>query len=70
VLSWYMKLVQGLAQPEPLNEINNVLIAEFKKPKLESQCITGDQAKGSRTCLGVRIEIQDSNRSIDFYDPR
>ena len=39
-LSWYMKLVQGLAQPKPLNEIKNVLIAEFKKPKLESQCIT------------------------------
>jgi hypothetical protein len=39
-LRWYMKLVQGLAQPKPLNEINNVLIVEFKKPKLESQCIT------------------------------
>jgi hypothetical protein len=38
-LSWYMKLVQGLAQPKPLNEIKNALIAEFKKPKLESQCI-------------------------------
>jgi hypothetical protein len=35
-----MKLVQGLAQPKPLNEINNVLIAEFKKPKSESWCIT------------------------------
>jgi hypothetical protein len=39
-LSWNMKLVQGLAQPKPLNEIKNALIAEFKKPKLESQCIT------------------------------
>jgi hypothetical protein len=39
-LSWYMKLVQGLAQPNPLNEIKNTLIAEFKKPKSESQCIT------------------------------
>jgi hypothetical protein len=39
-LSWYMKLVQGLAQPKPLNEIKNALNAEFKKPKLESQCIT------------------------------
>jgi hypothetical protein len=39
-LSWYMKLVQGLAQPKPLNEIKNVLIAEFKKPNSESQCIT------------------------------
>jgi hypothetical protein len=39
-LRWYMKLVQGLAQPKPLNEIKNVLIAEFKKPKSESQCIT------------------------------
>jgi hypothetical protein len=38
-LSWYMKLVQGLAQPKPLNEIKNALIAEFKKPKSESQCI-------------------------------
>jgi hypothetical protein len=39
-LSWYMKLVQGLAQPKPLNQIKNALIAEFKKPKSESQCIT------------------------------
>jgi hypothetical protein len=39
-LSWYMKLVQGLAQPKPLNEIKNALVAEFKKPKSESQCIT------------------------------
>jgi hypothetical protein len=35
-----MKLVQGLAQPKPLNEIKNALIAEFKKPKSESQCIS------------------------------
>jgi hypothetical protein len=35
-----MKLVQGLTQPKPLNEIKNALITEFKKPKLESQCIT------------------------------
>jgi hypothetical protein len=34
-----MKLVQGLAQPKPLNKIKNALIAEFKKPKSESQCI-------------------------------
>jgi hypothetical protein len=39
-LSWYMKLVQGLEQPKPLNEIKNELIVEFKKPKSESQCIT------------------------------
>jgi hypothetical protein len=39
-LSWYMKLVQGLAYPKPLNQIKNVMIVEFKKPKLESQCIT------------------------------
>jgi hypothetical protein len=39
-LRWYMKLVQGVVQPNPLNEINNALIAEFKKPKSESQCIT------------------------------
>ena len=38
-LSWYMKLVQGLSQPNPLNHIKNMLISEFKKPKLESQCI-------------------------------
>jgi hypothetical protein len=31
-LSWYMKLVQGLAQPKPLNKNKNVLVAEFKKP--------------------------------------
>jgi len=40
MMSWYMKLVQGLAQPKPLNEIKNALIAEFKTPKSESQCIT------------------------------
>jgi hypothetical protein len=39
-LIWYMKLVQGLAQPKPLNEIKNALIVEFNKPKSESQCIT------------------------------
>jgi hypothetical protein len=39
-LSWYMKFVQGVAQPKPLNVIKNVLIVEFKKPKSESQCIT------------------------------
>jgi hypothetical protein len=35
-LSLYMKLVQGLSQPKSLNEIKNVLITEFKKPKSES----------------------------------
>jgi hypothetical protein len=39
-LSWYMKLVQGLAQPKTLNKIKNALIVEFKKPNSESQCIT------------------------------
>jgi hypothetical protein len=39
-LRWYIKLVQGLAQPKTLNEIKNALIAEFMKPKSESQCIT------------------------------
>jgi hypothetical protein len=39
-LSWYMKLVQGMTQPKPLNEIKNALVAEFKKPKSESKCIT------------------------------
>jgi hypothetical protein len=38
-LSWYMKLVQGLAHPKPPNQIKNALIKKFKKPKLESQCI-------------------------------
>jgi hypothetical protein len=35
-----MNFVKGVAQPKPLNEINTALSAEFKKPKLESQCIT------------------------------
>jgi hypothetical protein len=35
-----MNLVQGLSQPKPLNAIKNALIAEFKKPKSESQFIT------------------------------
>jgi hypothetical protein len=34
-----MKFVQRAA-PKPLNVINTALIYEFKKPKLESQCIT------------------------------
>jgi hypothetical protein len=36
-LSWYMKLFQGLAQPKPLNEMKNAIVAEFKKPKSNSQ---------------------------------
>jgi hypothetical protein len=28
-----MKLVQEIAQPKPLGEIKNAVIAEFKKPK-------------------------------------
>jgi hypothetical protein len=39
-LSRYMKFVQGVSQPKPLNQIKTALIAEFKKPKSESQCIT------------------------------
>jgi hypothetical protein len=39
-LSWYMKFVQGVAQPKPLNFIKTTLIVKFKKPKSESQCIT------------------------------
>ena len=39
-LSWYMKFVNGVAQPKPLNEIKIALSVEFKKPKSESQCIT------------------------------
>jgi hypothetical protein len=35
-----MKLVQAVVQSKPLNEIKTALIAEFKKPKSESQCIT------------------------------
>jgi hypothetical protein len=36
---WYMKFVEGIVQSKPLNEIKTALIAEFKKPKSESQCI-------------------------------
>jgi hypothetical protein len=35
-----MKFVQGVVQPKLLNDINTVLLDEFKKPKSESQCIT------------------------------
>jgi hypothetical protein len=35
-----MKIVQGSTKTKPPNEIKNVLLAEFKKPKSESQCIT------------------------------
>jgi len=35
-----MKFVQGVVQPNPLNEIKVSLIIEFNKPKPESQCIT------------------------------
>jgi hypothetical protein len=34
-----MKLVQGLVQHKPLNEIKNALTTNFKKPKSKSQCI-------------------------------
>jgi len=36
-LNWFMKFSGG--QPKTLNEIQTALIDEFKKPKLESQCI-------------------------------
>ena len=39
-LSWYMKFVKEVAQPNLLNDIKTVLSAKFKKPKSESQCIT------------------------------
>jgi hypothetical protein len=39
-LSWYMKFFQGVSHPKLLNQIKTMLIAEFKKPKLESKCIT------------------------------
>jgi len=39
-MRWYMKIFQGVAHPKLLNIIKTALIAEFKKPKLESQCIT------------------------------
>jgi hypothetical protein len=38
-LNYYMKFVLGPGQSKPLNDIKNVLSAEFKKPKSESQCI-------------------------------
>jgi hypothetical protein len=34
-----MKFIQAVVQPKLLNEINIVLIVEFKKPKSELQCI-------------------------------
>jgi hypothetical protein len=34
-----MKFVKGVAQLKLLNDIKTALSAEFKKPKLESQCI-------------------------------
>jgi hypothetical protein len=34
-----MKFIQGVVQSKLLNEIKTALIDEFKKPKLESQCI-------------------------------
>jgi hypothetical protein len=40
VMSCYMKLVHGISQPKLLNEIKSMLVAELKKPKSESQCIT------------------------------
>ena len=35
-----MKFVSGYVQPKPLNDIKTAFSAKFKKPKLESQCIT------------------------------
>jgi hypothetical protein len=39
-LSWYMKFVTVSVQPKSLNDIKTALSVDFKKPKLESQCIT------------------------------
>ena len=39
-LNWYMKFSLGPGQPKPLNDIKTTLSVKFKKPKLESQCIT------------------------------
>jgi hypothetical protein len=36
-----MKFSSGPGQTKPLNVIKTVLSVEFKKPKSESQCITG-----------------------------
>jgi hypothetical protein len=35
-----MNFFQGVVHPKPLNEIKTALIAEFKKPNSELQCIT------------------------------
>jgi hypothetical protein len=43
-----------------MNQIKNVLIAEFKKPKSESQCITEMKEikqKVAETRLGIQSEI-------------
>jgi hypothetical protein len=51
-----MKLVQGLAKPKPLNEINNALTVEFKKTQVRVTMYyidERDQVEGSRTCLGI-----------------
>jgi hypothetical protein len=35
-LSWYMKFVQGVSQPKPLNQIKTALIEKFKKTNSKS----------------------------------
>ena len=39
-LTWFMKFSSSMEQPKTINEIKDELKKEFKKPKLESQCIT------------------------------
>ena len=41
VLTWFMKFSTSTQQPKTIQEIKDELKKEFKKPKSESQCITG-----------------------------
>jgi hypothetical protein len=55
-----MKLVQGLAQPKPLNVIKNALITNFKKPKSESQCnckVDREVVGGGKGPIVIIVEV-------------
>jgi hypothetical protein len=72
-LRWYMNIVQGLAQPKPLNQIKNAIDCRVEETQVRVTMYyraKQDQTEGGRTCMGVRSKIQDLNRSIVFSDPR
>ena len=58
-ITWFMKFSTSTQQPKTIQEIKNELKKEFKKPKLESQCI-----------IELKEIKQMPHESIWDFDPR